>query len=254
MDYGFIMTRHVNSEQANKYWNQNVKLLRTYYPTQQIIIIDDNSNSKFLKSDHDYNNLIVIQSEYHGRGELLPYVYYIKHKWFKNAVIIHDSVFIHKRIAFERINTPVIPLWHAPYDQEQLPNSLRIASALTNNNKLEYVLQPNVVQMLSITKQSIDICFGCQCFINLEFLLALQAKYNITNLVHVIHNRTDRCTLERIMGAIFFLECTQLKNHHSIFGNIFKFPNAWKYTWDKYMQDLSKGYVPNALVKVWTGR
>jgi len=254
MDYGFIMTRHVNSTQSNKYWNQNVKLLRTYYPTQQIIIIDDNSNSKFLKSEHDYNHLIVIQSEYHARGELLPYIYYIKHKWFKHAVIIHDSVFFHKRIAFERIDLPVLPLWHAPYDQENIPNSLRLASTLNNNNKLEYILQTNVLHTLSITEQPIDICFGCQCFINLEFLLTLQTKYNITNLIYAVHNRTDRCSLERIMGAIFFIECPQLKKYHSLFGNIFKFPNAWNYTWDKYIQDLSQGYVPNELVKVWSGR
>ena len=27
-NYGFIITRHVNSEKTNKYWNQTVKLIR----------------------------------------------------------------------------------------------------------------------------------------------------------------------------------------------------------------------------------
>ena len=38
MSFGFIITRHVNSEQTNKYWNHNVKLIRTFYPFKKIII------------------------------------------------------------------------------------------------------------------------------------------------------------------------------------------------------------------------
>ena len=82
--YGFIITRHVNSENTNKYWNQNVKLIRTFYPLRQIVIIDDNSTQEFVKADHQYKNLTIIQSEYPGRGELLPYIYYLKYKWFSD--------------------------------------------------------------------------------------------------------------------------------------------------------------------------
>ena len=100
MSYGFIITRHVNSQQTNEYWNHCVKLIRTYYPLRKIIIIDDNSNYNFVKSYHEYKNVKIIQSEYPGRGELLPYVYFLKNKWFENAVIIHDSLFFHKHIHF----------------------------------------------------------------------------------------------------------------------------------------------------------
>ena len=49
MSYGFIITRHVNSETTNKYWNQNIKLIRTHYPLKQIVIIDDNCYCYFIK-------------------------------------------------------------------------------------------------------------------------------------------------------------------------------------------------------------
>ena len=78
--YGFIITRHINSEKTNKYWNQCVKLIRTFYPFKQIIVIDDNSDQIFVRADHPYKNLTIIQSEYPGRGELLPYIYYLKYK------------------------------------------------------------------------------------------------------------------------------------------------------------------------------
>ena len=77
--YGFIITRHVNSDKTNQYWNQCVKLIRKFYPLIQIIIIDDNSNTEFVKSDFEYTDLTIIQSEYPKRGELLPYIYYLKY-------------------------------------------------------------------------------------------------------------------------------------------------------------------------------
>jgi hypothetical protein len=49
--FGFIMTRHVNSELTNNYWNHSVKLLRTFYPDKKIVIIDDNSNYDYVKDE-----------------------------------------------------------------------------------------------------------------------------------------------------------------------------------------------------------
>ena len=109
--FGFIITRHVNSEKTNKYWNHAIKCLRTLYPLKKIIIIDDNSDSKYLKPEFNYKNIEIIQSEFKGRGELLPYYYYIKYNFFSNAVIIHDSVFFHKKIHFELFkNIKLLPL------------------------------------------------------------------------------------------------------------------------------------------------
>ena len=55
-NFGFIITRHVNSEKTNRYWNHSVKLLRTFYPDKKIVIIDDNSNQNFVKAEFDYSN------------------------------------------------------------------------------------------------------------------------------------------------------------------------------------------------------
>ena len=177
--YGFIITRHVNSEITNRYWNQNVKLIRTFYPLRQIVIIDDNSKPEFVKADHQYKNLTVIQSEYPGRGELLPYIYYLKYKWFSNAVIIHDSLFIHKRIPFENLNMPVLPLWHHEYDKEHLNNLLRMCSVLSNNSNIMKTLIGSEINILGLKKQKHYLCFGGQCYINLNFLETLENKYMI---------------------------------------------------------------------------
>ena len=77
-NYGFIITRHVNSELTNKYWNNCVKCIRRFYPYRKIVIIDDNSNKDFVKSFYNFDNVEIIESKFPGRGELLPYYYFHK--------------------------------------------------------------------------------------------------------------------------------------------------------------------------------
>ena len=59
--FGFIMTRHVNSELTNKYWNHSLKQLRILYPETKIVIIDDNSNQEYVKAEYHYNNVEIIK-------------------------------------------------------------------------------------------------------------------------------------------------------------------------------------------------
>jgi len=257
LNYGFIITRHVNSEITNKYWNQSVKLIRTFYPLRQIVIIDDNSNQEFVKPDFDYKNLTIIQSEFPQRGELLPYYYYLKYKWFPNAVIIHDSLFIHKKIHFETFLMPVIPLWHHNYDKENMHNILRITSGLKNNSLLIQKIHKKeeiVLNLISKSNNDFNLCFGGQCYIKLGFLEKIEQKYGISNLINFIHNRSDRCALERILGLLFCQEYPRLLKINSLFGDIVSSPRAFSYNYNDYNNDIQHKKVISPFVKVWTGR
>ena len=255
-DYGFIITRHVNSEKTNKYWNNCVRCIRRLYPLRKIVIIDDNSNQNYVKSEFDYKNVVVIQSEFPGRGELLPYYYYLKDAFFKNAVIIHDSVFIHKRINFEKFSKiKVLPLWHFPADKENVQNTLRISSNLKNNFHIRSQLNKTdeMVINMNINKQKWRGVFGVQSYINYDFLKYLDMKYGITNMIRSVSCRADRCCLERIFGCLFCTEYNKLNNIKSLFGSIFKYQN-WGYSYESYEEDISKNRLPKYVVKVWTGR
>ena len=65
--FGFIITRHVNSEKTNLYWNLCIQSIRKFY-TNQIIVIDDNSNKNFVKEEFPYQNVEYVQSEYVLKG------------------------------------------------------------------------------------------------------------------------------------------------------------------------------------------
>jgi len=250
--YGFILTRHVNSVTTNKYWNHSVKLLRSLYPDKQIIIIDDNSDQSFIISDFKYTNVTIIQSEFPGCGELLPYYYYCKANIpFKNAIILHDSVFLHKRINFDKLkDQSVVPLWHFTADAENIENTQKIEAHLKTG--LRNINPKNT--LLQLPNHKWYGCFGCQSYINRDFLLSLDNKYGITNLVNVIKNRSDRCCLERIMGCIFFTEITTLYKIKSLFGNITNHYNYSKYSFDEYSEQLINNEIPRYIIKVWTGR
>ena len=82
-------------------------------------------------------------------------------------------------------------------------------------------------------------------------------KYNIGNLVNVVRNRTDRCSLERIFGLIFSLEFRVLPKIKSALGDIFMHTPGWGYNYDEYIQQIEKDGRINTttgVVKVWTGR
>ena len=256
-DFGFIITRHVNSETTNKYWNHSIKLIRTLYPLKKIIIIDDNSNQEFVKSEFDYKNVEIVESEFPGRGEILPYYYFLKNKYFDNAVIIHDSVFFHKRIPFELLkNIEVLPLWHFNPDTEDLTNRLQIASNIVNYNHIYEKLQlkNKILGISHINSSAIWYgCFGTQSYINHNFLVKINNTYNIENLLPFIKQRHHRCCLERIMGCIFFTESKDLYERKSLFGDIFKH-QKWGQTFDQYINKFENGKVEKNVMKVWTGR
>jgi hypothetical protein len=252
--YGFIITRHVNSEKTNNYWNRCVKLIRTFYPNRKIVVIDDNSNQEFVKAEFDYKNVIYEKSEYPGRGELLPYIYFLNNHYFDNAIIIHDSVFFHKRVNFEKlIGLDVLPFWHFNADKENYLNTQKISRVLKNNYEIQVKINMNEINILGLNKSEWNGCFGVQSFINRNFLNYINNKYKITNLLHVVKNRPDRCCLERLFGIIFSTESKTNISNKSLFGHIHTYQN-FGYSYDQYINDINNKKIPQYIVKVWSGR
>ena len=218
-DYGFILTRYVNSEKTNKYWNQCVKQLIQFYPFRKIVIIDDHSKTEFLKADEPYPNVTIIHSEHQGRGELLPYLYFAVNKWFDYAVIIHDSVFFEQRIPFENYKFPVIPLWYFP--------NIHIHSHYNNNMKIANILNyPNILKYNIAKNKKLLGCFGVQSFIKYEFLIYIIKKYGLVRL--------------------------ELRKYQTILGNIFDYNFGG--TYEKYIQDKINNKINKPVIKVFTGR
>ena len=145
---------------------------------KQLRLSSSKSKQEFVKAEYEYQNVEIVNSEFPQRGELLPYYYFHKNRYFNNAVIIHDSVFFHKRIAFEkleRMGIKVIPMWHFDVAKEEnIPNSIRLSSTLKNNAKIMQNLNDKQTRYdllgMSGNTNLWNGCFGVQSFINYNFL------------------------------------------------------------------------------------
>lgn len=254
MTYGFILTRKVISERTNRYWNESVAAIRRLYPDKEIVVIDDNSNEELTIDNSKIENVRFIKSEFVGAGELLPYYYLHKYRFFPKAIILHDSVFFQKKINFDLFSSfPVMPLWHFNY-QEDRGNAIKLIARMTNTHVIRQKLSGDTVQAFSFKRSDKwRGCFGCQAFISLDFIDFLQKKYNLISMVHLIKTRKDRCSLERIIGVIFNTEFPFLTNNKfSLLGDIWRY-QKWGLKYEEYVSNKEK-FKNFPILKVWTGR
>ena len=110
-------------------------------------------------------------------------------------------------------------------DKENYLNTFKIASRLKNFYLLGQKINMSETKILGFNKDKWYGCFGVQSYINRNFLIHINNKYNITNLINVVQNRADRCCLERLFGILFFQENKSSKKIKSLFGNIHEYQN-----------------------------
>jgi len=238
--FGFIITTHVNSEKTNKYWKNSVDCIRKYYDNK-IIIINDNSNPEFT-FENEYENVIIINSEYPGRGELLPYYYFYKNNFFDKAVIMHDSMFINKHIDFNIVNNAFF--FNAGTLSENDQNV---------KNKLKVLNQgDSLVDYYENNQDKWFLCFGAQSVITYDFLKTITEKYNLFKLLDYIKNREDRMDFERIYGLLCNREINPSKID-VLYGSIYDLC-SWGYTYEEYIEDKNNNRLTKDISKVWTGR
>jgi hypothetical protein len=228
---GFIVLRHVNSELTNTYWMYCYDCIRIYYPENDILIIDDNSNYNFITYKMLYKTKI-INSKYPKRGELLPYYYYLQHKLFDTAFIIHDSVFINKYIDIHVNNYKL--LWEFEHNWDQIADETNMIN-LFNDPELNSFYE---------NKDLWKGCFGGMCIITHDYLTYVNSKYAISKLLECVLNRYNRCSFERVIA------CLLQKNgkKETLLGNIHAYCK-WGMSFDEKENNT---HLP--LIKVWTGR
>lgn len=235
--YCFIITRHVRSKLTNKYWIECCKCIRKFYDNP-IFIIDDNSNKEYLANEQ-FENTTIIESEYKGAGEFLPFYYMLKLKLSKKAIIIHDSCFLQRKLP--TLNNKVHIFWTGKHIFD---------SDKTILEKLNYLNNNELIDFFSLKKKW-KICFGVIMSINYDFLVKLEENYSLTKLKNIIKTRKDRQDFERIIGLmIFHFELTNLnKVPKLLFGGI---RNYCKFGLN-YKDYLNKKH-NGPIFKVWTGR
>jgi hypothetical protein len=229
--FGFIILRHVNSELTNEYWNHCYDCIRKLYPDIFIMIIDDNSNYEYITERNLYKT-IIIQSQYPGRGELLPYYYYLLNKLFDTAVIIHDSVFINSYIDMNVKKYKL--LWEFEHLYDQIGDE-------TNMIKL---FNDTVLLQFYENKDLWKGCFGAMTIIRHDYLSYVNSEYDISKLLECVLNRYNRCSFERVIAVLLQINAEK----ETLLGNIHNYCK-----WGIGFHE-KENYTHLPLLKVWTGR
>lgn len=222
---GFILLRHVRDARTNRYWIHCYRCIRKYHPDAPILLVDDNSRREHLTPIPLYNTTVV-ESEYPQRGELLPYVYYLRHHPFDTAVILHDSVFLNRRLDF-RTDTYKL-LWEFEHDWDQPEDETAMVRAFGDP----------ALERFYRDKGQWKGCFGCMTVITHAFLCAVNRAHDLHKLLPLVRTRYNRCSLERVLGCLLQFH----GKRETLFGNIHAYGK-----WGRHDASLP-------VIKVWTGR
>ena len=236
---GFIILRHVSQKEHDRLWIHCYECIRQLYDAP-ILIIDDNSDESLL-GQIKLDNCTVVKSEFPKRGELLPYYYFHKLAPFEKAVILHDSMFIKKKLDVESIDE-VKFLWHFDRHVGDRPE---LEKSFIKTMKSEQVMN-------LYDSKNWHGCFGVASVITHNYITHLQEKYNLFALLDVIESRNDRMRLERIFALLCFHDGSVTKKSCSIFGRIHNFPGCYSCTFSKYQRNPNRFSVP--IIKVWSSR
>lgn len=238
----FIITRHVISEETNKYWNECYRCIRKFYPDNMIMIIDDESDYTFVKFENNMKNIMIVQSEFPHAAEILGYYYFYRYRLADKAVILHDSVFFQEYVDLESHND-IKYLWHfVKHSSDDVKQEVNLIETLDNHTEL---------LSFYYKKHLWHGCFGSQSVIALSFLDHLQDKYKIFRIIPLVKDRIIRYALERVLACIFTFEHRTLFDNPSICGNIYDWIN-WGFTFQRYEEFHRSHY--RSIVKVWTCR
>lgn len=239
-----IMVRHVKTEDDNKYWKESYGYIKKWYPDTKLVIIDDNSKAA---EDIQLDNTTIIQSEYPGRAELLPYYYFHKYHFAEKVLVIHDSLFLNSVINVDSVNNFEF-IWdfeHTWDDNIGIPEILRKFPG--GEKFVELYFKKNLWKG----------CYGVMSVMSWDFLDKMNTECNLFNvLLESITDRANRMRLERIWGVLCtYYDCDKPSKYGQIHPWVHRFTKGrkwWDYSFNEYQNE--KDVIDSPIIKVWVGR
>ena len=212
MKHTFVILRSVQTEENG--WYKCYQSIREYYPQHFIVIIDNLSNQRFLKSHDELNDdlLQIIFFAENASGELLPFWYFWKEKWSEYMIFLHDSMYLNSPIDLKEKD---IMFWHFDARHGKTPLETEIHSMLRQ-------LKNHTILLNTFESYEWTGCFGSCCILSWNTVHTFATKYSLFTLLPTMVSRSKRKCLERIIGILFFVEVND--EDKSYFGSVSKCP------------------------------
>jgi hypothetical protein len=239
----FIITRCVRKEEHNRLYKECYRCIRKFYDNP-IYIIDDNSDKNIL-DNIDMSGVYIIDSEFPGLGEVLPYYYMYHRRLGKKALILHDSMFIQQKLQLDDVMDYRF-LWHFNNSTGLSLYIDSIREVYSNLNNYEELYDV-------IHEYKWSGCFGGCMIISLDFLIDLQESLGLFNIIDSIKTREERSMFERLLGiCVYHMRPLEISSI-SLFGDIHEHTHAFSLTYNEYIHNSALD-IRHPVVKVWSGR
>lgn len=247
-DIGFIISRCVKTKEHNFLYKECYNAIRKYHPNVKIVFIDDNTDKAILEN-YPMTNVEIIQSEYPGAGEYLPYYYLLQRKLFKKAVLMQDSMILQTEIPFDTVGSYKFLFYYTPADMDKPPNYL-----------IEKTKVPN--ELLSVyTDRKWVGCWGSSIIITYDFLKKIEDEVGILCWKDLINNRDMRISLETAIALVcIYLNNDKPPEMNSLCGHVYQLQvmreyqlkNGNKFSITDYMRDKDK--IKDKIIKIFNAR
>lgn len=220
----FIMIRHVQSEYHNNYWITCYKSIRQYYPTTPLLIVDNESDPKFVQYNGPLEFTKVIQAPYPKSRFFSPFFEFLNSS-YRRAVIIHDGIVFNTSIDFSR-GPKVKFFWH--FENHSWDLTELEQTRIKQLNNCDEVLD------VYNNKSAWFGCMGCICVIDRDIVEMMENRFSISIFKDHFTTIKDQQAFERIFAALCYTVYPEIKNDVSYLGDIRNM--KWGLTYAEYEQ------------------
>ncbi len=218
-DIGFIISTYVINDKHIEILIRCIESIQKYYKEQIVVIVDYKSNKNMIDNIYrKYPNVLFEFDTSELNAENLPFLYFLKKKYFQKAIILHDSMWlINKLTDISKINTFQY-IWHFENHrnewaiiQEPITPFTMKHNIKTHDDLNRYIIN-NVIIHEGFKQYCLNKydnknewagCVGCRIIIDYDFMVNLNKNTEIIDLFSKLNEKRERMAAE----SIFSLAC-----------------------------------------------
>jgi hypothetical protein len=214
-------------------------------------MVDDSSDRTYLRENIVMTDCTVVyDTEHKGCAELLPYLYFHRLRPAQRAVILHDSVFLHRPLEIAwSADIGIQFLWDIPHSFDDVIQTEihELIDALPEIDK------DHMRSMYHHTKADWTGTFGVMSIVDWGWLDEVVTRFDfMKRWIPVLKNREYRCAMERVFGLMAYYH-QPVRVQKSMFG-VIQQSVPWGTTFMEYMKRFEDFHEAYPMMKVWSGR
>jgi len=237
----FIIPRYIVDISHSGLWIEQYLSIRKFYSDAKIIYIDNGSKKEFLVDPpFELVNCDILKSEVPESRLFSTFYYFIKYySHYKTGIFLHDGFFFHRKVDFSDVKEARF-FWH--FTRHDYDNKLHAKEFFSKMNNTEELYK------FYLKKKWLG-CLGCMIVMKSDFLMKLQDKYNLINMVDSV-NHLNTCEFERTIGCMSYFESEEVRKNPSFFGHCGFMKTT---SFDDYMKRKEE-FISEPVIKIFNTR